>query len=225
MSEKIDNLQVLIGHLQGIRTKYGDEAYKNAATDVARSLLRQGGEVEAFAREAFKDTVDFEHLEAAPAPIDPQITNPMIQAIKKEMPGLKSQAQFNAVMVAFDALKFVINAILDVKVSDEAEGRKALDLALDVVHKSTLVTVQLSEVPEAATGPLAADCTTPPKEFDESTVQSELLTELEVLQTNDALSQWYDVSRVKMDRVVTQVLRNQLFDAIRAKRTSFMHNS
>lgn len=221
MPELVDNLTSILSHLQDIRTKYGEVAYKDAATDIARSLVRQGGKAEAFAREAFKDTVDFEQLSAAPPPLDPQIANPMIEAIKKEMPGLKSQAQFNAVMVAFDALKFVINAILEAKVTDEAEGRKAIDMALDVVHKATLVTQQLTDVPEAATGQGAADCVTPPKEFEEVSVQKELLAELEGIQDGEALTQWYADSRPRMDRVVSPGLRNPLFDAVRTKKSSF----
>ena len=215
---QIQALDALLQQLRDIRTKYGDEAYKEAATDIASSLISQGGKQEVFARSAFKDIVDFSKLEATP-PVDPALVNPMLKAIQQAMPGVKTQAQLNAVMATFEVVKIWINSVIMGNLDEEAQSRVAFDLALEAVRKATEVTQRLHAVPEASASTVAAECMSTPKEFEEEPLQQVLLAELTGITTVVDLEHWYAEKRPLFDRIVRQDLRNQLFDAIRAKKT------
>jgi hypothetical protein len=210
-------------HLNGIREKYGDDAYKSAATDIAGQFLAQGGETAAFAREAFKGVVDFDAVEKqrAEMPAD----NPILAAIQQQVPGIKSQAQFNVFMAAFDALRATMNAIFTGNDADEAKGKKALESAYEAAHKATEITGKLTDVPEAATSKAAEEFKNPPRQFTELSEQRALLTELGEIKSTDTLNTWYAANRSRIDRVVSQSLRNALFDSIRQKRDALSASS
>jgi hypothetical protein len=174
--------------------------------------------MEAFAREAFKDVVDFDCVVAqrAQMPAD----NPILAAIQQQVPGIKSQAQFNVFMAAFDALRATMNAIFLGNPEDEAKGLKALESAYTAARKATEITNKLADVPEAATSKAAEEFKTPPKQFTEASEQRDLIAELEGIKSLEALNAWYSSNRTRIDRVVSQSLRNSLFDAIRVKKES-----
>ena len=164
----------LLSHLNDLRTQYGEETYKNAATDIASSLIAQGGPQEEFARVAFKDVVDFSTLEATP-PVDPALADPMLKAIQQAMPGVKTQAQLNAVMASFEVVKIWLNAVLTGTLDDEVEARAAFDLSLKAVRKATEIGQRLRDVPEAVDSPVMGECASTPKEFEEEALQQQLL--------------------------------------------------
>jgi hypothetical protein len=212
----VSQLDILIARLEDIRSKYGDDAYKQAATSVASQFVAQGGEMEKAAREAFKDVVDFNALDAQKAqmPVD----NPILAAIQQQVPGIKSQAQFNVFMAAFDALRLTMDAIFTDNPGGYDDGRKALEAAFEAARKATQITMKLADSPEAATSKAAAEFKTPPRQFTEASEQKALLEELATFTDLDSLNKWYAESRERIERVVSQSLRNQLFDAIRLKK-------
>src|SRR5579863_4576774 len=103
-------------NLDKIKEKYGEIAYRRAADETARYLLKQGPEIAQVTREVLKGVVDFAKLDAEP-PAPPTAStklNPeqlMAQALKQQMPGLQTQAQYNLTMSAFDALRVHLNAV------------------------------------------------------------------------------------------------------------------
>jgi len=80
------DVEALKRQLETIRERYGDDAYKSAATDVARQFVAQGGDAEKVARATFSGVVDFDNLKAAPREEMPS-DNPIIAAIQQQVPG------------------------------------------------------------------------------------------------------------------------------------------
>jgi hypothetical protein len=144
----------------------------------------------------------------------------MFETIRKGMPGITTQAQFNATLAAFDALKVTLNAIFLADTSEESRGQAALKEALEVARQVTVVVVKLSHVPEAATSQAAEEFKNPPAQFTEYDTMKALLLELETISTSEGLAQWYSTNRPRIDRVVSQSYRNELLDTIRSKKIS-----
>lgn len=225
MGDTVNELENLITHLNGIRERHGEDAWRRACTDVARTLLSQGGKSETFARGAFKDIVDFDSLDreleamrAQGAPEGAASQNAMMQALASQVPHLRTQAQFNAIMVMFDSVRVLADAIFALDKPREAEARQAFDKAVEVAQKVTEISEQLREVPEAATSAAADEFKSPPKQFGEYDTHKALMGELAKITSLSDLQDWYGRSRDKMDRVVSQTLRNTLFDAIRVRK-------
>jgi hypothetical protein len=215
----IPDFEAMKQHLNGIRARYGDEAYKSAATDVARQFVQQGGEAARMAREAFGDTVDFDNL-SSPTTSPMSADNPIIAAIQQQVPGIKTQAQFNAFMAGFDALRLVMDAIFQGNAAREIDGHKALVAAFDVARKSTMISEKLADTPEAAVSKAAAEFKDPPRQFVEQSLQRDLLAEVDKFKSVEDLTRWYADNRARLDQVVSQSLRNELFDTIRRKKDS-----
>ena len=143
------------------------------------------------------------------------------QALKQQLPALKSQAQFNTFQAAFEAFRAVMNAIFSDLPPVEKVARETLDQAFDAARMATRLTHQLTDVPEAATGKLADEFKQPPAEFSEYDEQRQLLSELAQLPTLQALTVWWNSVRARIDRVKSPMLRNPLIDACREKKASF----
>jgi hypothetical protein len=143
------------------------------------------------------------------------------QALKLQLPSLKSQAQFNTFQAAFEAFRAVMNAIFADLPPVEKAGREALEQAFEAARMATRLTHQLTEVPEAATSKLADEFKQPPAEFSEYDEQRRLLSELEQLKTLQELTVWWNTVRTRIDRVKSPMLRNPLIDACREKRSLF----
>lgn len=142
-------------------------------------------------------------------------------AIKQELPGLKTQAQFDCVVGFLGAAKATLNAILEQKSAQDVQQlRDAVATTLDTLVKVTELSSKLEEVPEAASGPEADKFKVPPVEFSEREVLDMLLQEVAGLGSIDTLNTWYASTKERRDHVKTQALRNILMDAIRAKKTS-----
>jgi hypothetical protein len=217
-------IEQMLTQLSTIKERYGETAYQKAANQAAKLLIRQGGEMEKVAREVLKDIVDFEALDKEPAlpktgglPPDQM----MVEALRQQMPGIQTQAQFNLFMTAFDALRLFLNSTFLNQKEAADKAREALNQALDAASKVTELSEKLSEVPEAATSKAAEDYKQPPLQFQEYDVQKGLLTELIMITTSEQFEQWYIANRGRIDQVVSAHYRNPLFDAIRAKKASF----
>ena len=213
-------------HLNNIRTKLGDDAWKVEARRLAKDAFKLGGKHEVFWRELLQsyDWVEIEELIAeakaekanTPAP-DP--TRIMIDAMKSTMPGLRTQAQFNAFMASFDALRLLMNYVFEGNTEKVLESKRALEMAIDAASQVTRISDQLRDVPEAATSEAAEEFKNPPAEFQEYDVQKQLMAELESISGHAQLVQWYETTVKGLEsKIKSQTLRNSLFDAIRQKK-------
>ena len=220
----------VISHLNHIRETQGDEAWRKAVTSFIKEGLRRGGKQELFATsmaEGF-DFINVAQLKAEIAAEAKQATpteDAVLQALKTQMPGIKTQAQFNAFMAAFDALRATLNAIFTGDADTATQGRKALDKAFELAEVVSRVSEQLKDVPEAATSKVAEEFRTPPAQFHEYDLHKELTAELQVMGSLKELNVWYGANRDRIDRVMSPSLRNTLFDAIREKRASFKESN
>jgi len=203
--------------LDQIKATHGEEAWKSATKDVAKSLIAQGGDAEKFARKAFAEVIEEPGPETV-GPVGGVGNDAMMDALKMGLPHMKSQAQFNAFMAAFDALKFTVDAIFAGDPAAVMRGRGTLEKALEVAGQVTEVTNKLSDVPEAASSKSAEEFKQTEFNTVEYDAQKQLLGELEGLDTLVALNEWYTASAEIRNKVTSTTLRNVLFDAIRAKK-------
>lgn len=214
-------IDTMMAQLARIRERFGEVAYTEAAEGAARELLGHP-ELADITREVLKDVVDFKKIDATPKPaaVKPSATMDQViaQQVKQQMPGLKTQAQFETFMAAFNSLRLYMNHTFLGEKAQADQAKEVLLLALDNAAKATELSEKLGEVPEAATSPEAEKYKSPPKEFGELEVQQSLLEELKGITAMDDLTQWYLAAKVRFDSVVSLNYRNELYDAIRAKK-------
>jgi hypothetical protein len=220
-------------HFERIRSEQGEETYQKARRNFALGMiLKDRGEE--FLRHLFPD-MDFaeiraaaeKNLEAFKSTGPNPFSNPqeaVLNAVRGQVPNLKTQAQFTLFMQAFEALRVALNSAFGLDHQGFNQSRAALNLLLDASLSVTEVGEKLAEIPEAATSAAAEALKQPPKEFGEQDLQTSLLAELEMLKNAEELQKWYDNNRSRIDGVVSQPLRNGLFDAIRAKRNAISSN-
>lgn len=144
----------------------------------------------------------------------------LTEVMRATMPNLKTQAQFDGFLIAFDALRMTVNGIYEQNGKKTADGKEALAKALDALTKITEVSEKLREVPEAATSAASEVFKNPPAQFGEDESLRVLLDALSRLESLEALDAWYMACRAQIHRVVTPSLRNQLFDAIRERKVA-----
>ena len=142
----------------------------------------------------------------------------MIDAMKQQIPALKTQAQFGVAMESFKALVETLGAIFERDPQRVEAAMKALMLSLEVAGKVTDLGEMLKDVPEAATSSAADAFKNPPAEFNERDTQEKLLKELSLLKNVADLNMWYDMTKRDRDSIKSQDLRNGLLDAIRARK-------
>jgi hypothetical protein len=147
--------------------------------------------------------------------------NLFAEALKTQLPGLKTQAQLTAFMASFEAYREVMNALLEGNHEKETAAREALATSFEVVRKATDISNMLKDVPEAAASKASEDFRNEPKQWGEYDVQRKLLSELAGLKTAHDLNDWYRTNRRRIDTVTAATLRNPLLDAIREKKLSF----
>ncbi len=225
-------LSSLLEQLNRIREENGEEAYQQARRAFAKEFVKQGPKGSEFIRKLFPDlayeTIDAEVVAEQQAPLPPKASPAdmgtsdrlFIEAMRLSMPGLRTQAQFDAFMAAFDALRSTANGIFEGDAQAITDGKEALSKALDTLGKVTEVSEKLREVPEAATSKASEAFKKPPAQFEEQPVQTELLAELGQLRDLAELTEWYQRRRPDIDRVVTPAARNVLFDAIRERKSA-----
>lgn len=211
----------LLAHFEKIRMEQGEEAYQAAKNRFAMGMILKDRGDE-YLKNLFPDMdLDQVRAEAQKAQAaGPQLNahEAMLNAFRGQVPNLKTQAQFTLFMRSFDALRMTMNAAFGLDKDTYEQGKKALGMVVDSAFKLSEVVQTLSENPEAATSKAAEEFKSPPKEFHEYDIQKSLLTELAMLKNGEELQRWYDNNRTRMDGVVSQSLRNELFDAIRVKK-------
>lgn len=151
-------------------------------------------------------------------PTSPDVGRMMAEAMKAQMPSLKTQAQFTAFMVSFDAFRLLIDSIFSGNAQRETEAKDVFEKSLKAARDVTEISRKFEEVPEASRGIASNPFTKPPNEFHEYDIQKRLLIELGSIPDLPKLNEWYQATKEDRDRVVSQTLRNALIDAIREKR-------
>lgn len=223
--------------LQRIRAEHGEAAFQAALTEYAQEVIESGA-IPSFAGAASNYVKNYQEeqskaQEAATArrqqndeaaqrmerkPLEVESDQGFLALLQKSMPGMRSQAQFNAFMTGFEALRGVMDGIFSGHPEAIQKYREALLKSLDAAQQVTDLTEKLTDVPEAATSKLAEDFKKPPYQFSEYDTQRALMSELEGLTTLDALTRWWTSNRQRIDEVRSPMLRNPLIDAVRAKK-------
>lgn len=214
-----------LAYLDNFRSLNGEEAWKSEVTRLALEALRLKSEVHT---SYWKDlTKDFDWLdwdalvEVASTKDAPQGADLMFaELLRRQMPAIKSQAQYDAVVSAMDSIRLVLNGILTRDAGLESDGRKALEMAFQVAIKATDATLKLEDFPEATSSKASSVFKEPPAQFVEAGILNGLMGDLEALTSLDDLKVWYANTREMRDKIVTQTFRNELLDAVRQKKNS-----
>lgn len=142
----------------------------------------------------------------------------MAQAMKQSMPELKTQVQFTAFMAGFDAFRLLCNSIFGGDTALEEQAIDAFEKSLEAMRVATKLSNQFQEIPAEDRSPSANQFVEAPLQFGEYDLQKKLLLELDRLTSTEELNAWYLGTKDERERVVSQSLRNILFDEIRNKR-------
>lgn len=218
-------LTQLLAQLQQIRATHGDQAYNDAVRSVALSLVGTP-RGEEFVKQAFPE-LDLEELKSQAAEEKKVVQqavptgNPdelLMQVLRQQMPGLKSQGHFNIFMSAFDALRSSLNAYFANDQEGGKKSRDALNKALDMASQVHIITEQAAEVENPSEK--LREFMEPAKQLHEYDDQKTLLSQVGKQETLAQLTEWYASNRGAIDRIVSQSLRNELFDAIRAHKNT-----
>jgi len=209
-------------YLQDFLKQNGEQAWQTEVQRLAVAALRTGSSKhETFWRELTSgyDWLDWEQIKEQAQPIAPDPDRLIAEAFKSQMPGVKSQAQYDAAVGVLESARLIINALLSQDLRREKEARNVLERSLDAVRQATELTVKLEDSPEAATSETAQQFKDTPMQFEETEIHAQLKQELLLVGSFATLSEWYGATKDRRDRIVTQSMRNDLIDAIRAKRT------
>jgi hypothetical protein len=146
-----------------------------------------------------------------------------LQSLKEKMPSLKTQAQFQAFSIAFEAMQLLMNAVFSGHKEDETRARVLFEYAIDTARKISDLTVRLKDHPEAVKdedNPFVQ----PVQASSDKVAQESLLQELQGVTSVKELNLWYDATRARRNLISDAPLRNQLIDAIREKRITLGGN-
>jgi hypothetical protein len=222
---KIDEI---LAQLEQVRKTKGEEVYAKAKRDLALSVILNGNG-EAFVKNAFPD-LDIAELKKEATELRKQQPafqtesgglSPeamMMQMLKQQVPSIRTQMHLNTFIGAFDALRVTIDGYYTGNIEQALKAREALDKALDMARDVKMVVERLEEIPEADRSPQARASTAEPKQFLEYDHQKTLLLELGRITSRVSLEAWYTETKPVRDLITDQKLRNELHDAIRAKR-------
>ena len=211
----------VIRQLEQFKETHGEEEYQKAARGLAVQLVRNEAGCKVV-RDNFP-FLDIEELKKEAAERGQKRTQvpsdqAMAAALQERIPSLKTQAQYNLFTTIFETL----TTYLDYAFQGDKEGATRLKDGLDKLLASAFTITEIGErlqdEPEAAKSPEAAEFREPPREFQEVDIQRKLATELMTKTSLAELNQWYEETVGERDRIVSQSLRNELFDAIRDRK-------
>jgi len=208
-------VQELIMEAARLRESKGPEASRQFLVDAATRMF-------ASAVPKPPEPVPEPPRPAAPPPTtqvsDVEAGKAFVDLVREQLPGINTQAEYNAVVGAFGALRNTMVAILSGDKAQSANAESVLSATITAVRLAKGGSDKLRDVPEAATSEAAEAFKSAPKQFTEEATQKLLLEELAGLQDIEAFSAWYQATRDRREAVVTASLRNVLFDTIRARK-------
>jgi hypothetical protein len=222
----------MLTNLEKIRQDHGEEAYITASKGVAFQVLNKPGGEEYIKK--VLSHLDIEQLKEeakahAPAPeVQPSSGTPeeaMLNMLRQQLPNLRTQAQFNIFNAGFDALRVALDSAFGGDTAKFEKAKQALLQVFDLAHQSKVMADKLQDLPEAATSKEAEEHKGPPKQFHEYDIQAKLLFELAHLRSTGELTKWYEDSKADLEKVVSQTLRNTLFDEIRKKKAQLIQET
>lgn len=219
------NIDQALSRLRAVREMQGEEAWRQAIKGLVIELIGTPNSemflagLLAAAAEEGADWLDLEELrkEAEQRRAQPKTPN-MAELIRQMVPSIRTQGQYDLYMQAFEALSITMDGYFAGR--DATMSRDTLNKCLDMASRVRDVLEKAEEIPEEERGPDVASFVQTPKQFTEEDDQRSLLAELQSLTTIAALNIWYLGERPRIDRVVSKKYRDELFDAIRAKKTS-----
>lgn len=238
----MDKFTEMLQEFAKIREEQGDAAFEAAVRDYANKAVESGdaGFIPGLTNAAFgefqKAQTAYREAQEQARPqrdavaenlknarrTDAEMDQGFLKLIQQSIPAMRSQAQFNAFMASFEALRGVMNSIFAKDEKAEAEFRESLAKSIDAARKMTDITDRLHEVPEAAEGKLADEFKNAPRQFGEYDLQRTLLSELAQIGRLDDLQRWWAENRKRIDEVVSPTLRNPLIDAVRDKKKALV---
>lgn len=218
--------EMLLGQLERIREEKGEVAFNAARRGLALDLiLKPNGDK--FIQNAFPD-MDLEELKAEaekgkPAtPASPE--EMMLQMLKAQMPNLTTQGHYDTFMATFDVLRKTLNAYFGGNKAGGDNAREQLNKALDMAAKLPEMVEQFAEMDDDEKSEAAKAFTAPATELHEYDTQKRLLLELAAIESSDELEAWYATNRETLDSIVSKKARDEMFDAIRARRKALKAN-
>lgn len=221
----------IVAHLRKVRDNQGEESFNNALKSLFRALITKPGADGYIKRllEAFGMETSFPGLKAEVAASAAAVPSPagaaspvdvVRQAVQQEMPHCRTQAHFDLVLQAWTALKVYLDACYGLEPAKAAQAREGLLRLLDLAPRVAQLHEKVEQSPEATTN---RDYLEPARELTEHHKQQTLLAELGEVDSMDRLQTWYQNVKPIMDSIVSQPLRDELFDAIRAKKHALVN--
>lgn len=218
-------------HLKKLKETQGEDAYFQAVGALARKVLESDNGmafVENLADKLGETGLDLEQLQAeaqqakASRAATPETdsetvdTNEVfIKALQEQMPNLKTQAHFDLTQSAFQALQICLNAYFGGDHVSAKQSRDGLNKLLDLAAQVKDIDDKLKEEPAATSNKNFKQA---PKEYSERDKVDAFLSDLDEIESSNRLNQWYSANREGIDEIVSQDLRNKLFDKIRQKK-------
>jgi hypothetical protein len=220
------SLDDIVKSLEVIRATQGEEAYLRARDSLAVMLINQP-RGEEFLNMAFPG-LDLEPIRQRAAEAEAQKKtaappNDMLALIRTHVPHLQTQAQLDTFMLAFNAFTLVFDSYFAGNFEAGDQARESLSKTLDLAHQVGQMGAQVNEIPPEARSDEASKFVEPPKQFTEADEKNQLMAELGSIMTKRGLNEWYQSERKRIDGVVSKRLRDELFDAIRAKDQSLLN--
>jgi len=136
--------------------------------------------------------------------------------LKARVPSLVTQAQRDLAEAVLDTVCLHLDKSFGGNLTEAAKARDKLNQLLKLVVRASEVAEQVAEIPEEGRSPEAQKFVTLPAEASEQDTFVGLMASLAELQTSIALSDWYRGQSFR--GIVSQKLRNELYDAIRKKK-------
>ncbi len=128
-------------------------------------------------------------------------------------------------MAAFDALRLTLDGYFSGNFAQADKAKEALNTVLVLAAQMPELHQKAQEVPEGDRGDATREFLAPAKEILEYDYQRGLMVGLSNITAISDLNEWYAETKTIRDRIVSQSLRNQLMDAIRAKRIELQRGS
>lgn len=218
-------LEDVVARLNQVKEHQGEEAYRSAVKEFVITLLGMPN-AEIFlagflssAAEDGADWLDLEELrkESERRKAQPQMPN-MAELIRQMVPSIRTQGQYDLYMQAFEALSITMDNYFSNR--DATVSLETLNKCLAMAPRVADLVEKAEQIPEEERQKDVQGFVQPPVQFTEEEDQRRLLTELASVTTTQALNTWYLGERSRIDKVVSKKYRDELFDAIRAKKAA-----
>lgn len=150
----------------------------------------------------------------------------LVEHLKAHVPNLKTEAQFDMALAAFELLQVIVSKSCDplealayqegINGPPVANLRGRLQKLLETLGKTNEMAEKIQEIPPEERSKTQKAYVSPPFTFLESDVAAELVAALSKMSTEEDIKQWYAANKAVIDSLKVNA-RNKVFDAIRAR--------